>query len=86
MIEAQEILYIVLAFCALWVTVFFCWFVYQIASAIRNVNDVLHEVKQQVHDIGNTIGSFRMRFDDGATHLGKIAETIRQAVNKWKTE
>ncbi len=84
MIEAKEILFIVLAFCALWVTLFFCWFVYQIARAIRQVNTVLSEVRDHLARLEETITGFRGRFGDGATNLGKMAVHIKHFIDGWK--
>ncbi|MDP2631503.1 MAG: hypothetical protein Q8P30_01900 [Candidatus Uhrbacteria bacterium] len=84
MIDATDILYIVLAFCALWVTAFICWFIYQIAVVLKNVNDVLSEVKFQIERVEQALNGIKSKFDAGTGHLGSLADDIKRAASKWK--
>ena len=47
MFDTKDFLFIILAFCVLWFTGFACWFIFQIAMVIKNINAILHEVKFQ---------------------------------------
>ncbi len=83
MIEAKEILFIVLAFCALWVTVFFCWFVYQFAKAVKQINDVLGQVRDHIASLEDAITGMKSKFGDGAIHLSKVAMHMKGVVDRW---
>lgn len=84
MLETQDILYIVLAFCALWITLFICWFVYQVASIIKNVNDVLKDVRYQIEKVEQVLNGIKAKFETGTGHLSSLAEDIKKATSKWK--
>lgn len=84
MFEAKDILFIVLAFCALWFTVFLCWFIYQVAMVIKNINDVLAEVKFQIEKVEQALNGIQARFETGTGHLSSMAESVKKAVKGWK--
>lgn len=84
MFEAKEILFIVLAFCAVWITLFVCWFIYQLAVVIKNLNDVLDEVKTQIERVEQALNGIKSKFDTGTGHLGTMADHIKDTVKEWK--
>lgn len=79
MLEAQDILLIVLAFCALWITAFVCWLIWQVAIVIKNVNDVLGELKHQLGNIELALNGIKSKFDKGTGHLSTMAESVKNA-------
>jgi uncharacterized protein YoxC len=85
MIEAQEILYIVLAFCALWITVFFCFFVYQIASTIKVIKQTVRIIEEKIDRVHGTFETIGKRFTSGMSDMGVIAKTIQEAVKAFKS-
>ena len=74
--EVQEIFYIVLAFCVLWVTVFTCWGIYQVAMMVKRANDVLLEVRHQIERVERAINGVKTKFDAGTMHLGSIVDLV----------
>ena len=47
MIEtSKDILYLVIAFCVLWLTVFLCWALYYMIRMLKQTNQFLEDVKQ----------------------------------------
>lgn len=69
MIEAKDVLLIVLAFCALWFTAFVCWLVYQVATILKNVNDVVSEVHNTLGKMERAITGIKGRFDHAVSGL-----------------
>ena len=67
-----EILWIVLAFCALWVTAFLCWAIYHIAMVARRIHLVLDEAKTMLAQIEAAIGSLR----DKVEHHAKLLDPL----------
>jgi len=80
MLESQDILYIVIAFCVLWVSAFVCWFVYQVTMMIKAVNDVLSELKYQVEKVEQALNGIKSKFETGSGHLSSIADQFKKAV------
>ena len=69
MLEAKDVLLIVLAFCALWFTAFVCWLVYQVATILKNINDVVSEVHTTLGKMEVAISGIRGRFDHAVSGL-----------------
>jgi len=80
MLESKEILYIVLAFCALWITAFICWFIFQIATAIKRMNDLMAEVKYQVEKVEQALNGIKTKFEAGSGHLSKLTGHVKKVV------
>lgn len=82
MIETSDIFYIVLAFCALWITAFICWFVYQLAIVLKHLNDLVSELKWQVEKVEQALSGIKLKFEEGGSHLGKLTDHIKKYVCK----
>ncbi len=84
MIETSDIFYIVFAFCVLWVTAFVCWFIYQITSVLKSVNDLMRELKWQVEKVEQALNGIKTKFESGSGHLSKLASHMKSAVDSIK--
>jgi len=82
MLETTDILYIVLAFCALWITAFICWFIYQLAVVMEHLNDLVSELKWQAEKIEQALNGIKSRFETGSSHLGKLADHAKAYIGK----
>ena len=80
MFEAKDFLFIILAFCILWFTAFACWFIFQIAMVIKNINTILHEVKFQFERMDQTLNGVKLKFQEATEHLNKMADDVKKYV------
>lgn len=80
MFQSQDILYIVLAFCALWVTAFMCWLIWQIAMILKNVNDTMSEAREKIAKIEEAITGIRGKFEKATVGLSFLADGVRKVV------
>lgn len=78
MFEAQDILFIILAFCVLWVTVFVCWFLFQVAMVIKNINGLLHEIKFQFERFDQTLNGIKSKFEEGSGHMESMFDHVKE--------
>jgi hypothetical protein len=85
MLGSQDILFIVLAFCALWFTAFLCWFIYQVASLLRHVHGLIDEVKDRVVSLEDAIMSMKRKFDGNITMVSSIADGVRKIIDAMRT-
>lgn len=46
--SSKDILYLVIAFCVLWVTVFLCWMFYYVMRLLRNANEIVEEFRTRL--------------------------------------
>ncbi len=75
-----DILYIVLAFCALWLTAALFWLMWQFGSILRNVNDTLELAQEKIARIESAITSIKTRFESLASMTGLMIEGLKRVL------
>jgi len=61
--SSKDVLFIVLAFCALWLTIFLCWLMYHVAMILKNANDIAHEVRERLRSISESLDEILDKID-----------------------
>ena len=79
-----EILWIVLAFCALWITAFICWAVYHIAMVARNIHIVLDEAKHALSQIETAIAGVKEKMEHHAKILDPLVAIAGSVIKEAK--
>ncbi len=83
MIESsKDILYVVLAFVALWVAVFLCWTLYYVGRLIKNANEVIEEVREYGGRLDEAVRTIRDRMETMAGGMAVVASGITKVVGK----
>ena len=85
MLGSQDILFIVLAFCALWFTAFLCWLIYQAAALLHHVHGLVDEVKDKVISLEDAVTSMKRKFDGNITMVSSIAEGVRKVIDAMRS-
>ncbi|MEK7614842.1 MAG: hypothetical protein AAB431_00465 [Patescibacteria group bacterium] len=80
MFTPLEILYIVLAFCALWLTAAIFWFIWQIATLLRNVNDAIEEGREIMNKVESALTGIQNKFDSVTSSLGSVVKLAAKGV------
>ncbi len=78
MFSPLEILYIVLAFCALWISAALFWLVFQAASLVKNVNDFVLDAQERMHSIEESISSIRHRVEGSLSGVPVIMTAAKK--------
>ncbi|PIQ67368.1 hypothetical protein COY25_03180 [Candidatus Uhrbacteria bacterium CG_4_10_14_0_2_um_filter_41_7] len=86
MFTALEILYIFMAFGVLIVSVGFVWFLFRVSMVLKNVADVIGELKSAIGRLEQSLNGIKARFEHSTSHLGKMTEHMRDAAAKWGGE
>lgn len=86
MLGSQDILFIVLAFCALWFTAFLCWLIYQAASLLKHVHGLVDEIKEKVLSLEDAIMIMKRKFDGNITMVSSIAEGVRKIIEAMRSK
>ena len=76
----------VLAFCALWFTMFLCWVMYQAASLLRRVHGVVDEMKEKVNKLIDDFSAMRMKFEGNFNVLSTVADGVRRIIDAMKSK
>ena len=56
---SKDILYLVISFCVLWVTVFLCWMFYYVTRILKNANQIVEEFRMRLQILTDTINYIR---------------------------
>ena len=83
---SKDLLYIVIAFCILWLTAFICWLLYYMISIIGNVRKVVKTVQDKVEKVEEVIELVKKKIESSATYLGLIVEGVGKLVDYFKTK
>jgi len=70
---SKDLLYIVIAFCVLWFTIFICWMIYYVAMILKRVHMVMETFTK-------TLDSIRNFFDHAKEKVNNFGNTIMTAV------
>lgn len=76
----KDILYIVLAFCALWVTIFMCWVIYYVAMILRQTHGLMKDVQDKMQTLEETISGLREKIEHSSTYLALIADGAKYLI------
>ncbi len=53
--SSKDILYLVISFCILWVTVFLCWMLYYVMRLLRNANQIVEEFRVRLQSLTDAV-------------------------------
>lgn len=71
---------VVLAFCALWLTIFIAWFIYYLAMTVRQVFLSAKEMRERVHRVDELIDSAKEKIEHSTSYLMLIGEGVKKLV------
>ncbi len=77
---SKDILFIVLAFCALWLTVFLSWLLYYWISISRDVEHLLRQGRRAIETVDNLTHAAYEKFEHSAASLTLIAQAVKELV------
>ena len=70
---SKDLLYIVIAFCILWLTIFICWMIYYMAMILKRIHIVMETFTR-------TLEAVRSFFDNARDKVNNLGSTIAAAV------
>lgn len=83
---SQDILYLVISFCIIWVTVFLCWMLYYVMRLLRNANKIVEEFRSKLQVVTDTLNYIRGKVEhiSGLLTLasGGVSGFLQKAVSK----
>ena len=92
MIEtSKDILYLVIAFCVLWVTVFLCWMFYYVTRILKNANEITEEFRSRLQILTEAINYVRGKVENihsllgmaGGGMAGMVKDMVNQKAKDW---
>lgn len=77
---SKDLLFVILAFCILWLTVFMSWLLYYVISIVRDTEALVRQVKSAAEKIDNLAHSVREKFEHSAASLTLVAQAVKELV------
>lgn len=82
--SSNDVLYLVISFCVLWLTIFLAWLIYYLAMITRQVYQITKEMRERARKIDDIIKNFREKVEHSASYLVLISEGIKKLVEMVK--
>lgn len=92
MIESsKDILYLVIAFCVLWVTVFLCWMLYYVMRILKNTNQIVEEFRTRLQMLTEAVDYLRGKVENihsllsvtGSGMAGAVKNMVTSKAKEW---
>jgi len=81
MIESsKDLLFITLAFCAIWLTVFLCWLLYYVMAIVRDAETLMREIKNMVEKVDRVAKFVQDKVEHSAMSLTIIATALKELI------
>ena len=86
MIEtSKDLLFVVLALCVLWLTIFLTWFLYYVIAIVRDTKKIVTFIKEAASKIDKLAHSLHDKLDRSATTFTLAAKAMKEIIG-WAIE
>lgn len=75
--DTKDILYLVLAFCVLWFTIFVCWLLYYFIAIMRDTRGIVKDVRDKVKKIDEAIRVVREKAEKTLSLFSVMADGFK---------
>ncbi len=76
--STYDLFFLVGAICALWVTAFLCWALYELARLVRQANDVVEDTRNKMERFERAVTAIGEKLGVSAQYVGLLAEGGKQ--------
>lgn len=80
--SSKDILYIVISFCIIWVTIFLCWVFYYVVKILKNTNQIVDEFRLRLQALLEAINGIKEKMDIVSFGMNSILGGVSGAVKK----
>lgn len=76
-----DLLYIVLAFCILWISIGLFYLIWQVAAIVRNVNETMDVAREKITKIEFALTAIKNRFEQATSSTHLVIEGVKKLVD-----
>lgn len=88
---SKDILYLVIAFCVLWITVFLCWMFFYVTRILKNANAIAEEFRSRLQMLTEAINYLRGKVENihsllsvaGSGVAGLVKNVVSRKAKEW---
>lgn len=92
--SSKDILYLVISFCVLWITVFLCWMLYYVMRLLRNANRIVEEFRTRLQALTEAINYIRGKVEHissimtmaGEGVTGLVSKVVAKKAKEWMSD
>ena len=77
---SKDVLYIILAFSVLWITVFLSWLLFHLIKIFRSTGKIINKATETINKIDNFVDIFKAKLESSTSNLMLLADLARQGV------
>ncbi|MEY4744775.1 MAG: hypothetical protein RL272_720 [Candidatus Parcubacteria bacterium] len=78
--SSKDLLFVVLAFCVLWLTVFLSWLLYYIIAIVRDAESLIRQVRGAVEKVDSLAHAVHEKMERSAASLTLIAQAVKELI------
>jgi len=83
---SKDILYLVISFCVLWVTVFLCWMLYYVMRLLRNANTIVEEFRVRLQSLTDAVSYIKGKVEHLSMLMNVVTGNVGGVVKKVMTK
>jgi len=76
----KDLLFVVLAFCVLWITIFISWLLYYWIALFRDAEGLVRQLKSAVTKVEDVTHTIKDKFEHSAASLTILAQAVKEIV------
>ncbi len=84
--SSKDILYLVISFCVLWITVFLCWMLYYVMRLIRNTNKIVEEFRSRLESLTDAVTYIKGKVEHISTLMNVVTGNVGGVVKSVMTK
>jgi len=81
---SKDLLFVVISFCILGLTVFIVWFIFYLAMMMRQFYQIIKETRLRLHKVDEVIKALKEKIEHSASYLLLIGEGVKKLVEVIK--
>ena len=78
--SSKDLLFIVLAFCILWLTIFLSWLLYYVIAIVRDAETLVRQVRSAVEKIDELAHAAHEKMERSAASFTLIAQALKELI------
>lgn len=78
--NSKDLLYLVLAFCILWLTVFVSWLLYYAIALARDAESLVRQVRGAIEKVDSLANAVHAKMERSATSLSLMAQAVKEVI------
>ncbi len=78
---SKDVLFIVLAFCVLWLTVFISWLLFYLIKVFRSASKTIDKTQETIKMIDDFVNSLKEKITKSTSHLLLLGELAKQGMS-----